>query len=131
MANRLCEKLANSAMEKIMQGRKKKANAAGFVGLNILGAILIGVLILLQYRLWFESGGIKDMIKLKKELGQQAIENDKLKKNNEELLFQVQRIENSKDAAESRARNELGMIKKDETFYQIVKDNKDKNENTH
>jgi len=89
--------------------------------LYLLGAILFGALVLLQYRLWLESGGIRDMMKMKETLAQQAIENDKLKKRNDELLFQIQRLQYSKDAAESRARNELGMIKKDETFYQIVK----------
>lgn len=89
--------------------------------LSLLGAILIGAFTLLQYHLWFESGGIKDMMRLKELLAQQAIENDKLKKRNEELLFQIRRFQYSKDAAESRARNELGMIKKGETFYQVVK----------
>lgn len=89
--------------------------------LNILVIILLGVLFFLQYRLWFENGGIRDMLKLKAALARQAEENDKLKKRNEDLLFQIQRLQNSKDAAESRARNELGMIKQDETFYQIVK----------
>jgi cell division protein FtsB len=88
--------------------------------LTLLGIILLSVLLLLQYRLWFESGGIRDMVMLKKTLAQQTMGNDKLKKRNEELAFQIQRLQNSKDAAESRARNELGMIKKDETFYQIV-----------
>jgi len=89
--------------------------------LNILAAVLFAVLFFLQYRLWFESDGIRDMRQLKKTLAKQSEENEKLKKLNEDLLFQVQRLQNGKDAAESRARNELGMIKKDETFYQIVK----------
>ena len=89
--------------------------------LKILCGILLFVLAFLQYRLWFESGGIREMVSLKKTLSQQALENDKLKKRNEELLFQIKRLQNSKDATESRARNELGMIKKDETFYQIVR----------
>jgi cell division protein FtsB len=89
--------------------------------LNLLIVILLGALVFLQYRLWFESGGILDMLKMKTTLARQTDENDKLKKRNEELLFQIQRLQNSKDASESRARNELGMIKKGETFYQIVK----------
>jgi cell division protein FtsB len=89
---------------------------------NVLGVILLGSLLFLQYRLWFESGGIKDMVAMKELLTKQTMENDKFKKRNEELLFQVKRLQNSKDGAESRARNELGMIKKDETFYQIVKE---------
>jgi cell division protein FtsB len=91
------------------------------VRFSILCAILVGALLLLQYRLWFESGGITEMSGLKKKLAQQAVENDKLKKRNDDLVFQIQRLTNSNDAAEARARNELGMIKKDEKFYQIVK----------
>lgn len=89
--------------------------------LYLLAAFLLSALVFLQYRLWFESGGIHDMLQLKKTLTQQAEENGKLKMRNEELLFQIQRLQNSKDAAEARARNELGMVKKGETFYQIVK----------
>lgn len=89
--------------------------------LNIVAGILLAMLIFLQYRLWFESGGIHDMLKLKKNLALQAKENEQLKKQNEELLFQVKRLQNSQDAVESRARNELGMIKKGETFYQVVR----------
>ncbi|MBX3709790.1 MAG: septum formation initiator family protein [Gammaproteobacteria bacterium] len=88
--------------------------------LHIAGIVLLGVLLLLQYHLWFESGGLRDMAKLKQTLARQTQENDRLKKHNEALLFQVQRLQNSQDAVEARARNELGMIKKDETFYQIV-----------
>lgn len=84
-------------------------------------AVMLAAFVFLQYRLWFESGGIRDMVKYKKMLAEQAVENDKLRKRNEELLFQIQRIQNSQDAAESRARSELGMVKKGETFYQVVK----------
>lgn len=90
------------------------------LGLYAFSATMLILLIFLQYRLWFESNGINDMIKLKRVLALQANENDKLKKHNEALLFQIERLQNSQEAAESRARNELGMIKKDEKFYQIV-----------
>lgn len=82
---------------------------------------LLLMLILLQYQLWWGHGGIKDMLKVKKSLALQTIENLKLKKQNDQLSFQIKRLQHSQDAIESRARNELGMIKKDETFYQIVK----------
>lgn len=89
--------------------------------LNALVVFLLIALAFLQYRLWFQSGGIHDMVQLRKALALQERENLKLKKLNETLLFQVQRLQNSHDAVESRARNELGMVKKDETFYQVVK----------
>ena len=88
---------------------------------NIILMLLFGTLIFLQYHLWFESGGIKDMVRLKKALVQQTQQNDVLRKQNEELVYQIQRLQNSQDAAESRARSELGMVKKGETFYQVVK----------
>ena len=83
-------------------------------------ALLILILMFFQYHLWFESGGMRDMLQTKNRLAQQLAINDKLKKQNEALIWQVQKMQTSKDAAEARARTELGMIKKDELFYQIV-----------
>lgn len=88
---------------------------------RVITVALAAAFIFLQYRLWFEEGGIHDMVKLKKMLAMQTAENDTLKKRNDDLLFQIQRIQNSRDAAEARARSELGMVKKGETFYQVVK----------
>ena len=88
--------------------------------LNLLLLLLGGTFAFLQYRLWFEADGVNDLRHLKKTLAVQEAENANLKKRNDELLFQITRLKNSQDAAEGRARNELGMIKKDETFYQVV-----------
>jgi cell division protein FtsB len=89
--------------------------------LPLLPIFLLLLLGFLQYRLWFEAGGIIDMLHLKKQFTQQSKENDTLKKRNEVLIEQVQYLQANHDAVESRARQELGMIKQDETFYQIVK----------
>ncbi len=87
----------------------------------LLLSVLFGIFLFLQYHLFFESGGIRDVFRLKHVLAQQAKVSEKLKTQNEELVFQVKRMQNSHEATESRARHELGMIKKDEMFYQIVK----------
>lgn len=87
---------------------------------KILSLALILLLGFLQYRLWFESGGILDMMHLKKELALETETNEKLKQRNTALLNQVQHLQKDKNAVESRARHELGMIKKGETFYQVV-----------
>lgn len=89
--------------------------------LNAVAAVLIAMLVFLQYKLWFDNGGMRELFGLKKSLASQMEENQKIKQHNDELLFQIRRLQNSNDAAEARARSELGMIKKDETFYQIVK----------
>jgi cell division protein FtsB len=88
--------------------------------ITLLSLLLIGILGVLQYRLWFEQGGITDMLRLKKQLALQQQLNDKLKKRNEKLLLQVQYLQANDDAVEARARSELGMIKKDEAYYQVV-----------
>jgi cell division protein FtsB len=92
-----------------------------FLRAKLLPMLLLLLLIFLQYRLWFEPGGIIDMLRVKKQLALQVGLNNKLKKRNEKLSHQVQYLQASNDAVESRARNELGMIKKDETYYQVVK----------
>ena len=84
-------------------------------------SLLFIILAFFQYRLWWEVGGLRDFLVLKKILVSQQAENLKLKQRNDELLFQVERLRHSQEAVEARARNELGMIKKGETFYQIVK----------
>ena len=88
--------------------------------IGIISLLLI-MFIFLQYRLWWESGGLKDFFLMKKDLQVIQANNLKLKQRNDALLFQIERLRNSQDAIEARARNELGMIKKGEIFYQIVK----------
>ncbi len=89
--------------------------------INGVFILLAALLVFLQYRLWFEQDGVRDMLKLKKSMAVQEVETANLKKRNEELVFQVKRLQKSRDATEARARSELGMVKKGETFYQFVK----------
>lgn len=93
----------------------------GKIQFKLLSIIMVLLLIFLQYKLWFGNTSIRDVIGLKKQLAHQTDINDKLKKRNEILLHQIQYLQNNQDAMESRARQELGMIKKDETFYQVMK----------
>ncbi|HEX4044794.1 MAG TPA: septum formation initiator family protein [Gammaproteobacteria bacterium] len=87
---------------------------------KVLISLLVILLFFLQYCLWFAKDGIRDLLRVKQVLAQQSAENDQLKQTNEELVFQIQRLQRSEDAVETRARDELGMIKKGETFYQVV-----------
>lgn len=89
--------------------------------INFIMALLLLALLFLQYRLWMGHGGIRDALKLKKTLAVQVATNKLLRVRNDELMTQVAQLQKGQEATESRARNELGMIKKGETFYQIVK----------
>lgn len=89
--------------------------------LKILPIVLIMLLGLLQYRLWFEPGGIIEMMRMKKQLTVEAQKNEQLKKRNQELLKQVQYLHKNSDSIEGHARRELGMVKRGEVYYQVIK----------
>ncbi len=83
-------------------------------------ALLIGLLLILQYRLWVGDGGIPEVLKLQDEVTIVKQHKSKLEERNRELDAEVADLKQGIDAIEERARSELGMIGKDETFYQIV-----------
>lgn len=76
---------------------------------------------MLQYRLWFGKASVPKVIQLKQQLEQQLQQNDKLQQRNQVLIAEVKDLKSGHQAIEERARNELGMVKKGETFYQVVK----------
>ena len=83
-------------------------------------AILLVLLLLLQFRLWFGEGGFTVVNRLEERVTAQTGENEDLKRRNEELQAEVDDLRERLDAVEERARSELGMIKEDEEFYQVV-----------
>ena len=87
--------------------------------------VLIGLLVLLQYPLWFGSGGVLAVWRLNREISTQQQENAKLKDRNEALEADVNDLKQGLDAIEERARMELGMVKKGETFFQVIEEPRD------
>lgn len=93
--------------------------------MRILLAILLLVLILLQLKMWFGEGGYRDVRRLAQRVEEQARENESLALRNRELQAEVEDLRQGLQAIEERARSELGMIKEDEEFYQVVPGRKD------
>lgn len=87
---------------------------------RILVYTLAGLLVVLQYPLWFGSGGVLSLWRLNREIAAQKADNMGLKERNAALEAEVGDLKRGYDAIEERARNELGMVKKNETFYQII-----------
>lgn len=81
--------------------------------------VLLTLLIALQYRLWHGEGSIAQSNLLEKEITQQQAENDRMRERNRILDVEVQDLKLGADSVEERARNDIGMIKKDETFFMI------------
>lgn len=90
------------------------------LGLNPLMWLLIVVFVFLQYELWFQSDGILKMMSLHHQVAAQDQKNAQLEQKNSVLTSQVSQLQNSTAAVEASARNELGMIKKGETYYRVV-----------
>lgn len=81
---------------------------------------LIGVLLLSQYVLWFGKGGVRDVRNVRAQVDKQRREIVELKERNESLAAEVLDLKEGLEAIEERARSEMGMIKEDETFYQVI-----------
>lgn len=90
--------------------------------MKVLLVILLLLLALLQYRLWFGDGGVIDMQHMQQAVDAQQLQIEALKERNEALAAEVKDLKQGVAAIEERARSELGMIKKDETFYQVVEE---------
>ena len=82
--------------------------------------IFITLFFVLQYQLWFTAGGILSVYHLHKNINHQMAENKKLIERNTVLTADIFDLKYGNQAIEERARNDLGMIKKGEVFYQIT-----------
>ena len=88
--------------------------------MKILIAVLLLVLIGLQYKLWFGDGSLSEVVQLTRELEIQKTKLQELDERNRILEAQVLDLQNGLDAFEEKARNDLGMIKQGETFIQLI-----------
>lgn len=88
--------------------------------MRIIIVILLLILLVLQFRLWVGEGSLAEVYSLKKEIGVQQAELERLKQRNKALQAEVEDLKQGVEAIEARARNELGMIREGETFYQII-----------
>lgn len=82
-------------------------------------AIVLALMLLgLQLKLWSGDGGVIEVMSLKAEVDVQQDQVEVLSERNQILEAEVRDLKNRLGALEERARTDLGMIKKDETFYQ-------------
>jgi cell division protein FtsB len=88
--------------------------------MRIVIAILILLLIILQYRLWVGPGSLAEVNNLKHEIAELEQELVGLRERNRALQAEVKDLRSGQSAIEERARSELGMIKEGEVFYQVI-----------
>jgi cell division protein FtsB len=85
-----------------------------------LAATLLAIVALLQYRLWLSNDGVRELTRLDDAVERQRAENSELEERNQQLVAEVADLKAGMAAIEERARSELGMIGRNETFYQVV-----------
>lgn len=88
--------------------------------MRLVTLISLVLLALLQYRLWFGNGSMREVWQLQDDVAAQETENNRLLERNRSLAAEVLDLKQGEAAIEERARSEMGMIRRDEIFYQIM-----------
>jgi cell division protein FtsB len=88
--------------------------------MRYLTLTLVALILLLQYPLWLGKGSWLRVWKVDAELTEQKAVNKKLQARNNGLDAEVRDLKQGYEAIEERARSELGMVKPDEIFFQVV-----------
>jgi len=89
---------------------------------RVLIALVLVLVLVLQFKLWFGDGGLLEVRELGRTLAVQQEENSRLRERNQALAAEVEDLRRGLAAIEERARSELGMIVRGETFFQVVED---------
>lgn len=88
--------------------------------IRIMAGLLAVALMLLQYRIWASPDGMREVWRLETAIEAQTAENTRLESRNRTLAAEVRDLKEGRKAIEERARTDLGMVKANETFFQVV-----------
>ncbi|MBP7711517.1 MAG: septum formation initiator family protein [Gammaproteobacteria bacterium] len=86
--------------------------------MSVLFVLLVG----LQQQLWLGDGSLEEVRDLDRRTRAQQGENEQYLERNRALDAEVRDLKGGLEAIEERARRELGMTRKDETFYLLVEE---------
>lgn len=82
----------------------------------LIWLIPILLLLIVQYRLWFDDTGLLASQQLKQQIAALAQDNNIKQAENDYILAEVQALRHGQELLEEKAREELGLIKADEHF---------------
>ncbi len=88
--------------------------------MRALALVLGALIVLIQYPLWFGKGGWMRVWDIDRQVIAQRENNRKFQTRNRALDAEVRDLKQGTDAVEERARYELGMVKQDEIFFQVL-----------
>ena len=90
--------------------------------MKALLVVAIVLLLALQYKLWVDEDGVREVWRLTREVEAHKHEIAVLEERNNALAAEVIDLKSGLGAIEERARADLGMIKEGETFYHLIGD---------
>ncbi|MGE5028170.1 MAG: cell division protein FtsB [Betaproteobacteria bacterium] len=89
-----------------------------------LTLLFLALIAVLQYPLWLGKGSWLRVWEVDRAMVQQKEINQKLKARNASLDAEVRDLKQGYEAIEERARSELGMVRRDEIFFQVLEEPK-------
>jgi len=87
---------------------------------KLLSVILMLLIGLIQYPLWLGKGSWFRVWEVDRQITAQRETNTRLQARNNALDAEVRSLKQGLEAIEERARSELGMVKQDEIFFQLL-----------
>jgi cell division protein FtsB len=88
---------------------------------RVVPALLIALLVLVHVQLWFGRGSVSGVATLQQQLDAQKTANLRAQQANERLASEVSDLKEGLEMVEEKARMDLGMVKPNEIYVQIVK----------
>jgi cell division protein FtsB len=88
--------------------------------MRLFTLVLAALIVLIQYPLWFGKGSWLRVWEIDQQIRAQHVTNERSQARNGALDAEVRDLKQGLDAIEERARSELGMIRQDEIFFQII-----------
>jgi cell division protein FtsB len=88
--------------------------------MKVLSLVLVVLIGLIQYPLWLGKGSWFRVWEVDSQIKSQRDKNAALQTRNNVLDADVRDLKQGLDAIEERARSEMGMIKQDEIFFQLL-----------
>ena len=83
-------------------------------------ACLLLILLSLQYRLWIAEGSLAEQQRLERQVLENSAVNKALRERNAVLEREVMELQSGNAGIEQRAREQLGLVREGETYYQFV-----------
>ena len=103
-----------------MQSMQVRRHLNTSANLKYLLSILITLFGYLQYKLWVAEGRVQDSWALEQRIQTLKAENQQLARRNDALQAEVMNLKSGLDVVEEKARRELGLVGKDEIFFQYI-----------